>query len=611
MPHDLTCERSPMAVIAMPPRPTLRAYGAIAELARMRDPRILVEGPADTGKTSGILRVEELWAWSCPGIRVLLVRQTMQSLRESVLVTLEDKVWGPMLGGRRHPAQHGTATRATRRTYNFPNGSTYVIGGLEDPAWTFSMEYDDILGFEAWEFSKDSIEKLYRANRNHVKCRYAEWNQGLAELVGRDWSDEHWLEWHGTRTPEGLAKAPPEVRAALCRPEGFGCWQSIILDTNPHGEFHQLNQMAAPIGGQEIARIKSEELPSRRVFRSPDHPFVRVLSRHVDNPACTEDDLAKLRAQTGHRRSNLYLGLWTSAEGQIWPTFDPTIHMLSAVVEVDRDKSGKEVERDPNAKTDTRAKYLRFLGDRGPHLPESVEIKWTFASQDLGFRNAGCLQVWAVDYDDRIYRLVEIHKREMLDDWWTDCFMELWQEFDLYEGVFDCEDPERIVKVGDRLEAKGAHNIARGVDKSVRRGNRTKFVPTSLDLVRELLEPSQPGGPRMYWIRDALRGGPDPKRPGERLPARCPISTDHRWPCSSEEEIPSFTFEAREDGKPDDEEPAKACKQDGCAATRYAAVYKWLMDPRGPKTAERFPVGTAGWRLGHAEVLERSKEWVR
>jgi hypothetical protein len=554
----------------------------------------------NTGKSSGILRIWDRRSWECPGIRVLLLRQTMQSLRESILATLEEKVWGPIVeaaGRPKYPAQNGTAKRDTRRKYVYPTGSEWVIGGLEDPGWTFSMEYDGILGFEAWEFSRDSIEKLYRANRNHVLCRYAPWNQGLAALVRRNWMDPRWVRWHGTRDPEKLAKASVSVRGVLTREEGFGCWQQIVLDTNPHSEFSQLNLMAAPIGGEEVQRIKTTEMPSRRVFRSDTHPFTRVLSRHVDNPACTDDDLVRLRAQTGHRRANLYLGLWTSAEGQIWPTFDPTIHMQTIELE-------REGERDTDAKVDERIITMRFLGDRHPALSERIEVKWTFGAMDFGFRNAGVLQVWGVDYDDRIFRLVEIHRREMFDDWWTERVLEMRCEFNLYAVTGDCEDAERIVKMNDRLSQagrakRGGLAIVQGVDKSVRRGNRTRFVPTSLDLVREMLDPGQKGGPRMFWRRDALREGV------------CPISRENLWPTSSEQEIPSFAFEEREDGKPDDEEPDKGCKQDGCAATRYAAVYFWLMDPKGQKTEPRIKPGTAGARMGHAAVLAKSARWTR
>ncbi len=592
----------------------IKVYGAITELARMYDPRILIEGPANTGKSSGLLRITERHAWKCPGIRVLLVRQTMKSLRESILATLEEKVWAPICaanGWQKHPAQHGTATRWTRSTYQYPNRTVYVVGGLEDPGWTFSMEYDFILGFEAWEFSKDSIEKLYRANRNHVLCRYATWNAGLARLVANNWLDERWMRWHGNRNESKLREeAPEDVRAVASseRPGGFGCWQQIILDTNPHGEFHHLNQMAAPLGGDVINSIRGGGEPSRRVYRATDtvrYPFTRVLSRHGDNPACTDDDIAKLDAMTGPRKLNLRYGLWSSGEGLIWPQFDPTVHMVSGVLE-------REGERHPDPKEpDERALFLRFLGERGPHLPARVEIKWTFASQDLGFRNAAVLQVWGVDYDERIYRLAEFHRREMLDDWWTDRVIDMRVEFGLYEAVLDNEDPERCVKINDRLAARGQPAIARGVDKSVRKGNRTKFIPTSLDLVRELLNPDQPGGPRMYWLRDALRGGPDPKDPTRELPTRCPISMDMRAPCASEEEIGSFVFPEHKDGQADDEEPDKACKQDGCAATRYAAVYKWLMDPKGPRTTPRFQPGSAGARLGHEKILADAARWSR
>ncbi len=566
------------------------AYGAITELARLqREPRLLIEGPANTGKSSGILWWMETMAWNYPGIRILVLRQTMKSLRESILATLEEKVWAPIMQGRRHPAQHGTATRWNRSTYQYPNGTTIVIGGLEDPGWTYSMEYDIVLGFEAWEIARDSAERLFRANRNHVLCRYAPWNQKLAEHVEGQWLEPEWGRWHGVSNPDDLERAPAAIQAARINGEPFGCWQQTIFDTNPGPKFHWLNQAAAPLDAGDATRIKEKGEPSRRVFRAPGAMFTRVLSRHGDNPACTPDDLAKLDMMTGSRYANLRLGLWESAEGQCWPSWDPTVHMLIGELE-------RIGERDPGNPVDERAMTLRFKGERGKHLPEKVDIKWAFASMDFGHRNAGVLQVWLADYDDRIYRAVEIHRRGMLSDWWAARLEELFLEFNLYAVVADSADPEAIIKLNDLLTSRGrkGERIVRGVDKSLRRGNRTTFVPTKLDLVRDMLEPSQPGGPRMFWLHDAMREWP------------CPISTEKMTPRSSQEEIPGYVFKPHEDGQPDKEEPDKACPQDGCDATAYAAVFFWMMDPVGARTEPAIKPGSAASRLRHDLVNRKT-----
>lgn len=558
------------------------AYGAITELAKLkREPRLLIEGPANTGKTSGILWwMECAHAWQHPGIRILLLRQTMKSLRESILATLEDKVWSPIMSGKRHPAQHGTATRWNRSTYQYPNGTIIVIGGLEDPGWTYSMEYDLILAFEAWEIMRDSAERLFRANRNHVLCRYAAWNAGLARLVDNQWLEPTWGRWHGVSKEEDLEDAPAAVKAARIDGQPFGCWQQTIFDTNPGPKFHWLNQAAAPLEATDTNRIKDGGEPSRRVFRSPSAMFTRVLSRHGDNPACTPDDLAKLDMMTGSRRANLRLGLWESAEGQIWPWWDPTVHMLIGELE-------RVGERDATDPIDRRAMRLRFKGERGKHLPEVVDIKWAFGSMDFGYTNAGVLQVWLVDYDDRIYRVVEIHRREMGKDWWADRLDELHLEFNFHAVVADSADAEGVVKMNDRLTKRGADRIVRGVDKSLKRGTRTSFVPTKLDLVRDMMDPAQKGGPKIYWLHDAMRFYP------------CPISTDKLKPTSSTEEIQGYTFRQHEDGKPDREDPDPACADDGCDATGYAAVYHWMMDPVGPREEPAIKPGSAAARLRH------------
>ena len=101
-----------------------RPSGAASALFLARDPEVLIEGPAGTGKTRAVLEYVNYLCEEYPGIRVLLYRKTRTSMSESVLVTWEEKVlW------EGHPARVGDAQRNTRQHYKYPNGSHVVVGG--------------------------------------------------------------------------------------------------------------------------------------------------------------------------------------------------------------------------------------------------------------------------------------------------------------------------------------------------------------------------------------------------------------------------------------------------------------------------------------------------
>ncbi len=161
-------------------------WGGIKDLFSCREPQVLFEGPAGTGKTRAVLEYVNHLCERFPGIRVLFLRQTRDSLAESVLTTFEDEVLWPG-----HPAITGRARRGNRRAYDYPNSSHIALAGLDKAEKTFSTQYDIVVVFEAREVSRDSWEKLGRANRNFVLP-----------------------------------------------------WQQRIADTNPAGEYHWLNQMA-------------------------------------------------------------------------------------------------------------------------------------------------------------------------------------------------------------------------------------------------------------------------------------------------------------------------------------------------------------------------------
>lgn len=138
-----------------------RPRGGAKELFECRAMRVLMDGPAGTGKTRAILEKVHRLCGKYPGSRHWIGRETRESMTESVLVTLETKVMWPG-----HPALETGGQRSQRQAYKFPNGSTIVVGGLDKPEKTFSAEYDTVSVFEAVECSANDLELLLRTLRN-------------------------------------------------------------------------------------------------------------------------------------------------------------------------------------------------------------------------------------------------------------------------------------------------------------------------------------------------------------------------------------------------------------------------------------------------------------
>lgn len=244
-------------------------YGAARELWNLRATELLLEGPAGTGKTRAILEYINYLCEAYAGIRVLFLRQTRESLAESVLVTFEEEVLWP-----NHPAVTGSSNRNNRQHYTYPNGSHIVVGGLDKPAKTFSTQYDVIAVFEAREITVNTWEWLARANRNF--------------------------------------KMP---------------WQMRLADTNPAGEFHWLNSHFSQ-GYREVPDRHKDDSRLRLLSRHEDNPTYYDNKRKTWTRRGEAYVLGILSKLTGARRANLYEGKWASEEGIIYEAWDPAIHMI-------------------------------------------------------------------------------------------------------------------------------------------------------------------------------------------------------------------------------------------------------------------------------------------
>lgn len=122
----------------------------------------MLEGPAGTGKSVAILWKIHRAAQKYPGMRALAVRQTRESMTQSTLVTFENQILTPawnrlLVRGMK---------RRVRQSYMYPNGSEFVIGGLDKPGKVMSTEYDLIYPNEARETSEEAYEDLSSRLRN-------------------------------------------------------------------------------------------------------------------------------------------------------------------------------------------------------------------------------------------------------------------------------------------------------------------------------------------------------------------------------------------------------------------------------------------------------------
>jgi PBSX family phage terminase large subunit len=137
-------------------------HGAVRELFRCKSPEVLIEGPAGTGKTRGVLEKVFLLAMKYAGSRHLILRATRKSMTESVLVTFQEKVVPAQ-----HPCLQGPQ-RNLRGSYRLPNGSEIIVGGLDNADKIMSTEYDTISVFEATETREGDVEQLTTRLRNNV-----------------------------------------------------------------------------------------------------------------------------------------------------------------------------------------------------------------------------------------------------------------------------------------------------------------------------------------------------------------------------------------------------------------------------------------------------------
>lgn len=330
-------------------------------------------------------------------------------------------------------------------------------------------------------------------------------------------------------------------------------FQLLVCDCNPDSEEHWLHKLSSG--------------PAPRIRT--------LLSRHKHNPALWDSatktwtprgnaSITILSKLTGVRGRRLFKGEWCSAAGAVWENFDRAIHLIDAP----RNEKG-EID-------------YSMLG-----------VTWFYATIDWGFSSPGCMQVWGVDGDKRVYRVAEWYTSGKLLDWWTSRAVEAAQEFRPMRAIVaDSADANAIETLNVRLANVENRPPVVPCDKVNRDPSSKMGALAGLDLVRERFNRDVTGKAHIYLVRDASR-------------VRDDTLMDSNQPCSTEQEIPSYVYLLDDEGRPQGERVDPECVDHGCDAMRYGATWVWRRDLAPIHPAPTDKPGTIGSFLGHRAKLAK------
>lgn len=281
-------------------------YGGAAEFMYCHDHEVIIQGPAETGKTLAACWKAHLLASKYPGAQGAIVRKTQKSVYGSVLQTFDRVIAGAPVtpyGGEKP------------EKYIYPNGSAIWVGGMDNPDKVLSSERDFIYVNQAEELAQDDWEKL------------------VTRATGRS--------------------------AVIPYPQVYG-------DCNPSGSQHWIRK-------REGLRL--------------------INSRHKDNPTLFDQETGEpteqgrrtmtiLAGLTGVRRKRLFEGIWATAEGAVYDTFDPAVHVVerkreeftSFLLMMDEGYTNPAVILDVGVDGDGRVHIFREFYRRGVLQKEVVNI---------------------------------------------------------------------------------------------------------------------------------------------------------------------------------------------------------------------------------------------
>ena len=332
--------------------------GAAFDFMRYKGPEQIMAGPAGTGKSRGGLEKLYACAVKYPKMRGLMVRKVRRTIRQSAMVTFEEKVL---------PALSPVYFHNGDSEYRFPNGSVIVVAGLDKASKVLSTEFDMAYVMQAEELREDDWEKITTRLRN--------WVMPYQQLMGdcNPEGPQHWIKKRADRGQLKMWNSRHEDNPALF---------SKVLPCDRCGATGYVDAGSAP----ELELI------------GPDGEYLYdTTGAHagmVQCPQCKGKGKGRWTAQgavymavldrlTGVRFKRLRLGVWAAAEGMVFDQFD----------------------------------Y-----DRNVIRPFPIPASWPrYRVIDFGYVHPFVCQWYAEDGDGRLYLYRELYgTHKLVEDWARD-----------------------------------------------------------------------------------------------------------------------------------------------------------------------------------------------
>ncbi len=250
--------------------------GAAKDLWYNHDTEVIIEGPAETGKTLVCLHKLDALAWKYPGFLGVIIRKTYKSMPTSVLQTYFLKVLGQLSKVSIHQNKKlpgpdprvGIYGGTKPELYKYPNGSQVWVGGMDIPDKVLSSEWDFIYVNQAEELSLGDWETL-------------------------------------TTRATGRAGNIP--------------YPQVIGDCNPSAPTHWILARARA-GSLTLLHSKHKDNP--QLWNEEKGSWTAQGGR-------TLSILGKL---TGNRKARLLEGLWVIPEGAIYEAFNEEVNSIASFV---------------------------------------------------------------------------------------------------------------------------------------------------------------------------------------------------------------------------------------------------------------------------------------